>query len=48
MANEQAGVPPGWVGGFDKSDPAFLYPDPDLSSLLMLRNMANINLLTRQ
>lgn len=41
-------VPPGWVGGFAESDPAFAYPDPNLSSLPMLENMANIKLLTRQ
>ena len=41
-------IPPGWVGGFAESDPAFVYPDPDLSLLPMLENMANIKLLTRQ
>ena len=41
-------VPPGWVGGFAESNPAFAYPNPDLSSLLMLDNMANIALLQRQ
>src|SRR5213075_2181214 len=44
----QALVPPGWIGGFAESDPAFKYPTPDLSSLEMLDNMANINLLQRQ
>jgi hypothetical protein len=39
---------PGWVGGFSSSNPAFAYPDPDLSSLPMLDNMANIPLLKRQ
>jgi hypothetical protein len=39
---------PGWVGGFSASNPAFAYPDPDLSSLPMLDNMANIPLLQRQ
>lgn len=39
---------PGWIGGFAASDPAFAYPDPDLSSLPMLENMANIDLLQRQ
>ncbi len=39
---------PGWVGGFSTSNPAFSYPDPDLSSLPMLDNMANIPLLQRQ
>lgn len=41
-------VPPGWIGGFAESNPAFAYPNPDLSSLKMLDNMANINLLQRQ
>src|SRR5580704_11781561 len=41
-------VPPGWVGGFAASNPAFAYPDPDLNSLPMLQNMDNINKLTRQ
>jgi len=39
---------PGWVGGFSTSNPAFAYPDPDLSSLPMLDNMANIPMLQRQ
>ena len=39
---------PGWKGGFEASNPAFSYPDPDLSSLPMLDNMANIPLLQRQ
>lgn len=38
----------GWVGGFAKSNPAFAYPDPDLTSLDMLKNMENIGRLTRQ
>lgn len=41
-------IPPGWKGGFAQSDPAFAYPDPDLSSLKMLPNMANIGKLQRQ
>jgi len=41
-------IPPGWVGGFAQSNPAFAYPDPDLSSLPMLGNMDNIVLLQRQ
>jgi len=49
MNQENSGTPPpGWVGGFAQSNPAFAYPNPDLSSLPMLDNMANINLLTRQ
>lgn len=39
---------PGWKGGFAQSNPAFSYPDPDLSSLPMLDNMANIDKLERQ
>ncbi|TXF90563.1 hypothetical protein FUA23_05550 [Neolewinella aurantiaca] len=46
---------PGWIGGFEQSNPAFPYPNPkandplpDLSSLLMEQNMTHINLLTRQ
>jgi len=41
-------VPPGWIGGFAESNPAFAYPDPNLSSLPMLDNMANINRIKRQ
>jgi hypothetical protein len=41
-------IPPGWIGGFAQSNPKFAYPSPDLSSLPILDNMANINLLTRQ
>src|SRR5688500_20151822 len=40
-------VPPGWVGGLAQSNPAFAYPNPDLSSLPMLKNMDNIHLLER-
>lgn len=39
---------PGWIGGFRASNPAFEYPTPDLSSLPMLDNLANIPLLQRQ
>lgn len=39
---------PGWVGGFEQSNPAFAYPTPDLSSLPMLDNLANIDKLQRQ
>lgn len=39
---------PGWVGGFEASDPDFSYPTPDLSSLLVQQNMTHINLLERQ
>lgn len=41
-------IPPGWKGGFPTSNPAFAYPDPDLSSLPMLGNLENIDLLQRQ
>jgi hypothetical protein len=41
-------IPPGWIGGFAQSNPAFAYPTPDLSSLPLLRNMDNIKLLQRQ
>ena len=37
-----------WIGGFSQSNPAFAYPNPDLSSLPMLDNMANIKSLRRQ
>lgn len=39
---------PGWIGGFAESNPAFAYPNPDLSSLPMLDNLANIDKLQRQ
>lgn len=39
---------PGWIGGFAASNPAFAYPHPDLSSLPMLDNLANIDKLQRQ
>jgi hypothetical protein len=38
----------GWVGGFEQSNPAFAYPNPDLSALLMLGNLDNIDKLERQ
>lgn len=38
----------GWRGGFAQSNPAFAYPDPDLSSLEMLGNLVNIDKLERQ
>lgn len=37
-----------WIGGFEESNPAFQYPNPDLSSLEILDNMANIDKLQRQ
>ncbi len=39
---------PSWIGGFAQSNPAFAYPNPDLSSLPLLDNMDNIQLLQRQ
>ncbi|MGR6874821.1 hypothetical protein ACU6U9_21620 [Pseudomonas sp. HK3] len=39
---------PGWVGGFEESNTLFAYPNPNLSSLPMLDNMANIDKLQRQ
>jgi hypothetical protein len=39
---------PGWIGGFSTSNPAFAYPDPNLSSLPMLGNMDNMRRLKRQ
>ncbi|MEJ0076889.1 MAG: hypothetical protein WDO17_15855 [Alphaproteobacteria bacterium] len=46
-------IPPGWKGGFAQSNPKFAYNpqfpnQPDLSSLPLLDNMANICKLTRQ
>lgn len=46
--NQNSEVVPGWIGGFAESNPAFAYPQPDLTSLPMLDNMANIDLLQRQ
>lgn len=37
-----------WIGGFAESKSAFAYPKPNLKSLPMLDNMANIPLLQRQ
>lgn len=49
MAIVPSSVPaPGWVGGFAQSNPAFAYPEPNLTSLPMRDNMANISLLQRQ
>ncbi|NEP54982.1 MAG: hypothetical protein F6K65_41865, partial [Moorea sp. SIO3C2] len=39
---------PKWEGTFAESNPKFAYPDPDLSSLPMLDNMANIRRIERQ
>lgn len=39
---------PGWVGGFAQSNPAFSYPNPDLSTLNIEKNRTNIPKLERQ
>lgn len=39
---------PGWTGGFAQSNPAFAYPNPDLTSLDLLGNLDNIDKLDRQ
>jgi hypothetical protein len=39
---------PGWIGGFAQSNPAFAYPDVDLSSLDIYDNLDHIDLLQRQ
>jgi len=46
----KAPLPKGWKGGFRDSHPKFNYPrlQPDLGSLKMMDNMANIDKLTRQ
>ncbi len=41
-------IPPGWIGGFAESNPDFAYPNPNLSSLPMMHNMAHVPLLKRQ
>ena len=43
-----AAEPAGWIGGFEQSNPAFAYPNPNLTSLPLLGNLANIDLLQRQ
>lgn len=48
MSNQNSNVPPGWLGGFAESNPAFAYPEPNLNSLPMLDNMANIPRIKRQ
>mgnify|MGYP003688701389 CR=1 FL=1 len=47
-SDKDSDIPAGWVGGFAESNPAFAYPNPDLTSLPMLDNMDNIDLLQRQ
>lgn len=50
-SNQNSDAVSGWVGGFAESNPEFAYPDhpyPNLSSLPMLGNMDNIDLLERQ
>lgn len=39
---------PGWVGGFEQTNSAFSYPNPNLSSLKIYDNMDHIHLLKRQ
>ena len=46
--HKNAAPVPGWIGGFEASNPAFAYPTPDLSSLPLLDNMDNIDRLQRQ
>jgi len=46
--NQDLNIVLGWIGGFAESNPAFAYPNPDLSSLPLLNNMSNVNLLQRQ
>ena len=46
MNNQQPA--PGWVGGFAESNPAFTQDPPNLTSLPMLDNLANIDKLQRQ
>lgn len=47
-SNQNSNIPPGWIGGFAQSNPAFDYPDPDLTSIPMTGNMDYIRRLTRQ
>lgn len=47
MSTDNKAVP-GWVGGFEESNSLFAYPNPNLASLPMLDNMANIDKLQRQ
>jgi hypothetical protein len=46
--NQNSDIVPGWVGGFADSNPLFAYPKPELKSLPMLDNMANIPRIKRQ
>ncbi|MFT6289508.1 MAG: hypothetical protein ACJAR2_000093 [Ilumatobacter sp.] len=46
--DEKPQIPAGWIGGIAESCQKFAYPTPDLSSLPMLKNMDNIDLLDRQ
>ncbi|MEM6298775.1 MAG: hypothetical protein AAF740_08825, partial [Bacteroidota bacterium] len=41
-------VAPGWIGGFEATNPEFAYPEPNLTSLPMFDNLANIDKLIRQ
>ncbi len=46
--NQNPDIPAGWKGGFLKDHDEFAYPTPDLRSLPLLDNMANIDKLQRQ
>jgi hypothetical protein len=46
--DEKPQIPAGWIGGFAATNKNFAYPKRDLSSLDMLKNMDNIDLLERQ
>ena len=48
ISNKNSDIPSTWIGGFSESNPDFAYPNPDLSSLPILDNMDNIDLLDRQ
>jgi len=46
--DEKPPIPAGWIGGFVESNTRFTESPPDLGSLKMLENMANIDLLERK
>lgn len=48
LMKKNASVPPGWIGGFEHSNPKFEYPDPNLTSIHFMHNDQNISLLRRQ
>lgn len=47
-SSENSSIPPGWIGGFEQSNPKFAYPDPNLSSIAMTGNLQHIAWLKRQ